>query len=86
VNPWIPEEFRDDLPGYAVDRFLQAGGGIMLMHDIHQNTADELPAVIAGLRAAGATFVEISDPNLFPLLDGSIQVPEPPACCNGIVD
>ena len=86
VIPWIPEEFRDDLPGYSVDQFLLKGGGVMLMHDVHANTAAELPAIIAGLQAAGASFVDLADPVLFPIMNGPIPAPEAPACCVAPMD
>ena len=86
VVPFIEDEFRDDLPGWAVNRFEQSGGGILVMHDIHTNTAAELPAVIAGLQAAGATFVDLDDPLLFPIMNGTVATPEAPACCEGVVN
>ena len=84
--PFIEEEFRDDLPGWAVHEFEASGGGILVMHDIHTNTAAELPAVIAALQAAGATFVDLGDPVLFPLMNETINPPEAPACCSGAVN
>ena len=86
VVPFIEDEFRDDLPGWAVNQFEQSGGGILVMHDIHTNTAAELPAVIAGLQAAGATFVDLDDPLLFPIMNGTISTPEAPSCCEGITN
>lgn len=83
--PWVPDAYRNDMPGYAVQRFLASGGGIMLMHDIQPNTVAELPAVISALRAAGATFVRLDDATLFPILNGNVDPPEPPACCDGVV-
>ncbi len=85
VIPTMPEEFRDDLPGLAVSLFQASGGGIMLLHDLHPNTAAELPAIISALQAAGATFVDLDDPLVFPLLNASIVPLEPPACCEGVV-
>lgn len=84
--PWVPDEYRNDMPGYAVQRLLTSGGGIMLMHDIHPNTVAELPAVISALRAAGATFVRLDDETLFPILNANVNPPEPPACCDGLVN
>lgn len=78
---WIPDEYRSDLVGYTVYEYQRSGGGILLLHDIHQLTADSLPAILQGLLDAGATFVDLADPTLFPLLQASIQPPEAPACC-----
>ena len=68
----------------AVDRFLDSGGGIMLLHDIQANTAAELPAILAALQTAGATFVDLSDGTLFPQLNANVSVPEAPACCSAV--
>ncbi len=81
--PWMPEQYRDDMVGFVVSRLRASGGGIMLMHDVHANTAASLPAVISALRAEGASFVSLEDPVLFPLLNGEVEPPPPPACCNG---
>ncbi len=88
VSPWVPVEFQSDLVAYTVHHFLtsNAGGGILLLHDVHQNTVDLLPQMIAALRAEGAFFVDLADPMYFPILNGSIQPPAPPACCNGTVN
>jgi peptidoglycan/xylan/chitin deacetylase (PgdA/CDA1 family) len=83
--PWMAEEFRNDLVGFAVSRLLATGGGIVLMHDVHANTAAELPAIIAAFRAAGATFVSLEDEGVFPDLNANAYAPEPPACCDGVV-
>ena len=81
--PWVPAGFRNDLPGYAVSRLIQSGGGIMLMHDIHPNTVAHLPAIIAAFRAQGATFVDLENAALFPFLNANVELPEAPACCSG---
>lgn len=84
--PWVPAQYQNDMPGYAVTRLLSAGGGIMLMHDIHPNTVAELPAVISAFQAQGATFVGLDDLVLFPIINGNVNAPEPPACCDGVVN
>ena len=86
VVPFIEDEFRDDLPGWAVHEFQETAGGILVMHDIHTNTAAQLPAVIAGLQAAGANFVDLADPVLFPNMHATMMVPDAPACCEGSVN
>lgn len=53
------------------------------MHDIHQNTVDEFPAIIAAFRAAGATFASLEDALYLPDLNSNMNPPSPPACCNG---
>lgn len=81
VVPSIPTEYSSDLTGYAIYKFLEKGGGVMLMHDVHMTTAAALPGIISGLRDAGATFVDLSDLAYFPQLNSEIAVPEAPACC-----
>ena len=81
VVPWIPPEFQSDVAGYTIDQFQQAGGGILLLHDIHQVTADALPDIVTGLVAAGAHFVDLADVLVFPALLSEVQEPEAPACC-----
>jgi peptidoglycan/xylan/chitin deacetylase (PgdA/CDA1 family) len=81
----IPEQYRSDLTGYVLYRAQQTGGGIVLMHDIWPNTVQHLPGILAGLRAAGASFVTLDDASVFPLINAAVNVPEPPACCDGEV-
>jgi peptidoglycan/xylan/chitin deacetylase (PgdA/CDA1 family) len=82
----MPDPYRNDLTAYVLYRAQQTGGGIVLMHDIWGNTASHLPGIIAGLRALGATFVTLDDASAFPLINASVNVPEPPACCDGAID
>ena len=56
------------------------------MHHINTNTAAELHSVIAGLQAAGANFVDLADPVLFPNMHATMMVPDAPACCEGNVN
>lgn len=84
--PWVPAEYQYDMPGYAVQRLLSSGGGIMLMHDIQANTLAELPAVITAFQNAGATFVGLDNLTLFPIINANVNPPEPPACCDGGVN
>jgi peptidoglycan/xylan/chitin deacetylase (PgdA/CDA1 family) len=81
--PDIPDPYRNNLSAFVLYRAQQTGGGIVLMHDIWTNTAQHLPAIITGLRNLGATFVTLDDPTIFPLINASVNPPEPPACCDG---
>ncbi|MFT5355521.1 MAG: peptidoglycan/xylan/chitin deacetylase (PgdA/CDA1 family) [Polyangiales bacterium] len=82
AEPWVPEEFRDDMIGYALARLEVTGGGIMLLHDVQPRTADLLPELIRRMRAAGYAFVSLED---FPNLNASVRPPTPPKCCGGVV-
>lgn len=79
--PDIEPEVEGDLPGKVLIEYQQHGGGILLLHDIHPTTAAALPTILADLQAAGATFVDLADPAVFPNLDAAIGAPEAPACC-----
>lgn len=80
----IEPEVVDDLPEKARIEYLQHGGGILLLHDIHATTAAALPAILATLQAEGATFVDLADLTPFPNLNAEIGSPEPPACCQSV--
>jgi peptidoglycan/xylan/chitin deacetylase (PgdA/CDA1 family) len=45
------------------------GGGIVLLHDIHAQTAKQLELLIQTLRADGFTFTNIDDADAFPRLN-----------------
>lgn len=77
----LANEFRNDMVAWVLWKLQQTGGGIVLMHDIHANTAAQLPALITALRAGGATFVRLDDASIFPLLNAAVNPPEAPACC-----
>jgi hypothetical protein len=46
------------------------GGGVILFHDIHPNTANNLDRVLTTLEQAGYTFVRLDDVSAFPRLNG----------------
>jgi peptidoglycan/xylan/chitin deacetylase (PgdA/CDA1 family) len=82
--PQIRPEHQSDPIGHALAELAESGGGIMLMHDIHARTRDNLPALLDQMLAAGVTFVSLEDVVTLPLLNAQVQVPEPPACCGGV--
>lgn len=67
---WVPDQYRDDMVGYTLSQVRQNNGGILLFHDIHQNTANKLPSIIEGLRAGGYTFTNVDDVATYPKLNG----------------
>ncbi|MEX2204981.1 MAG: polysaccharide deacetylase family protein [Myxococcota bacterium] len=77
----LANEFRNDMVAWLQFKVQQTDGGIVLLHDIHANTAAQLPALIAALRADGATFVRLDDASVFPLVNAAVNPPEAPACC-----
>lgn len=67
---WVPDQYRDDMVGYTLSQVRAKNGGVLLFHDIHQNTVDKLQPVIDGLRERGYTFTNVDDRAAFPLLNG----------------
>ena len=74
---YVPDELRNDMKGYIVSQVKANNGGIMLMHDIHQSTADHLDDILTTLEAAGYTFVRLDDVAAWPRLNGSTPAPTP---------
>jgi peptidoglycan/xylan/chitin deacetylase (PgdA/CDA1 family) len=81
---WVPELYRNDMIGFVLSQLPRYGGGIVLLHDIHANTVANLQALIDALQAAGVLFVALDDEEHFPLLNAQLEVPPPPACCQGV--
>lgn len=70
---YVDNNYRSDIVGLTVSQVRATQGGIVLFHDIHQNTADHLEAIIDALVADGYSFVNVDDTATFPRLNG---VPE----------
>lgn len=64
----IPEEYSADMIGFTMEQIDRFDGGIVLMHDIHQSTADALPDLIQALRDGGYTFTALDDATAWPNL------------------
>ena len=60
---------RNDMQAYVLSQVRATGGGVILFHDIHQNTADHLDAILTALEAEGVTFVRLDDSAVFPKLN-----------------
>ena len=74
---YVPNSFRSDMVGYTLSQVRKRKGGIVLFHDIHQNTADSVEAVISTLKNEGYTFVNVDDEATFPVLNGGQPIPVP---------
>lgn len=68
---YVPSSLRRDMKGLVLKQAREYGGGVVLMHDIHKNTVDNLEAIILALKAEGFTFTSLEDGTTFPLLNGS---------------
>jgi hypothetical protein len=71
VFKYVETQYRDDMVGFIVSQAKSLGGGVLLMHDIHSNSAKNLDAVLTALESAGFSFVGIDDTSTFPLLNGA---------------
>ena len=67
----IPAAFSNDMRGFLMEQLQRFEGGVVLLHDIHANTAEELPSIIADIEAAGMTFVALDNLQAFPRLNQS---------------
>ena len=75
VFKYVDSQYRDDMVGFIVSQAKGLGGGILLMHDIHANSANHLDEVLTALEAAGFSFVRLDDTSTFPLLNGVAPPP-----------
>lgn len=64
-----PQSLRNDYAGYVRMQVARTQGGILLMHDVHDNTANTLHNLMTMLEQDGYRFVSIDDVNIFPLLN-----------------
>ena len=67
---YVPDNFRDDMAAFTLSQVRKYNGGIVLYHDIHQNTANSLEGIINSLKSEGYTFTNIDDTDTFPRLNG----------------
>lgn len=74
---YVPDGFRNDMVGYVMSQVKSKNGGILLFHDIHQNTASHVPEILEKLADGGYTFVNLDDTSAFPLLNGATPAPTP---------
>jgi len=74
---YVDDALRDDMGGFVLAQARRRDGGILLFHDIHQFTVDELEDILSRLEADGFRFVSLSDEAAFPILNGA--TPEAPA-------
>lgn len=65
----IPDEYSSDMLGFTMEQLNRFDGGVVLMHDIHQATADALPDLIAAMRHEGYTFTSVDDALAWPNLN-----------------
>lgn len=64
----VPDPLRNNMLGYIMSQVRARNGGIILMHDIHKQTAANLEALLVQLKAEGYTFAKLSDRSVLPQL------------------
>ena len=74
---YVPDEYRDDFIGFSVSQAKVRDGGILLFHDIHSFTVDNLDALLTRLEDEGYQFTTLDDVDTFPMLNGVIPPHEP---------
>jgi peptidoglycan/xylan/chitin deacetylase (PgdA/CDA1 family) len=70
----VPDSYRGDMQGYTLSQIHSRAGGIVLFHDIHQNTVNNLADIIEVLEDANYSFTKMNDEATFPLLHG-VELP-----------
>ena len=65
----IPAEYQDDMLGFTMEQVDRFDGGVILLHDIHQYTADSLQALLDALDDGEYEIVPLSDVVAFPRLN-----------------
>lgn len=63
------ESLRTDYARYVRNEVAKTQGGVLLMHDIHSNTANSLNRLMTMLKSDGYRFVSLDDKNIFPKLN-----------------
>lgn len=64
-----PQSLRSDYAGYVLKQVEKTQGGVLLMHDIHKNTAHSLDRMMTLLEQKGYRFVSLDDHNIYPKLN-----------------
>lgn len=64
-----PDSLRRDYAGHVMREVAKTQGGVLLMHDVHMNTAQSLDRLLTMLEQKGYRFVTLDDRNIFPKLN-----------------
>lgn len=75
----VPDAYRDNFTGYTLSQAQRKQGGVLLLHDVHRFTVENLRALITALRDSGYSFVGLDDEAVFPQLNAQIVPPDEPA-------
>ena len=58
------------MAGFVLSQARGKNGGVLLFHDVHPNTVDNLDGILTALEEDGFSFVELDDVETFPMLNG----------------
>jgi peptidoglycan-N-acetylglucosamine deacetylase len=70
---YVDETYRDDMVGLILSQLKLHNGGILLMHDVHENTKDTLPDILRALDDAGYSYTNLNDRIALPKLNGQLE-------------
>lgn len=60
IEDWLPDQTPQLLADRMAERLDRSGGGILLLHDAQEQTADALPLLLATLKARGLRVVHLA--------------------------
>jgi peptidoglycan/xylan/chitin deacetylase (PgdA/CDA1 family) len=72
---YVPDDMRNSMRKYVLSQVRSNAGGIVLFHDVHASTANNLEDIIEALKAEGYSFVRLDDMTAFPKLHGMAPPP-----------
>jgi peptidoglycan/xylan/chitin deacetylase (PgdA/CDA1 family) len=72
----VPDAMRHNMLGYIESQVKAGNGGVILMHDIHASTANNLDAILTMLENDGFIFSRLDDATVFPKLNGVTPPPQ----------
>lgn len=62
IEDWVPDQSPDTLAQRLIERLRQKGGGIVLLHDVQEQTAAALPLMLRRLKEDGWRLVHLQWP------------------------
>jgi peptidoglycan-N-acetylglucosamine deacetylase len=69
---YVPDEMRNSMQDYVMSQVRRQNGGIVLFHDVHAITANQLDAILTALETEGYTFARLDDATLLPRLHAPV--------------
>lgn len=60
IEDWLPEQTPQVLAERMLAQLKRSGGGVLLLHDVQDQTADALPLLLKTLKAQGYRVVHLA--------------------------